>query len=208
MIVLYLFLGLMTAIIGAVPLGASNIAVINTSIKQSSKQALKIAVAAGIAEVILSLYALHYNVAITHFFESNLIIQVSIAIILLFLGAYLFFRKPKQKSKIKPLKDKYVTGFVLGLLNPPVLIYWVLVYGFVNSLGERIMLSVKSTFTVLFFFFAGVFIGKFLTLTLYSKFSTLIKSKFQNINFVVDKITAVLITLLGTMQTIKLYVFN
>jgi len=61
MILIYLFVGLLASILSALPLGASNIAVINTTLKQNTKQAFKIAITAGIAEVILSYYALHSN---------------------------------------------------------------------------------------------------------------------------------------------------
>ena len=54
MIVIYFLIGILASIIGALPLGASNIAVINTTIKQNAKQAFKIAITAGIAEVVLS----------------------------------------------------------------------------------------------------------------------------------------------------------
>ena len=42
MILIYFFVGILAALLGALPLGASNIAVINTTIKQNAKQAFKI----------------------------------------------------------------------------------------------------------------------------------------------------------------------
>lgn len=76
MIILYFIIGILACIVGALPLGASNIAVINTTITQNAKQAFKIAIAAGIAEVVLSYYALHCNMIVRDFFERNLWIQV------------------------------------------------------------------------------------------------------------------------------------
>lgn len=209
MIILYFIIGLLSSIVGALPLGASNIAVINTTLKQNAKQAFKIAITAGIAEVILSYYALHCNMAVKDFFNSNMWLQVLVAVVLLFVGGFLFFKvsRPKDTSKKKKtykiLQSKYITGFFLGLLNPPVLIYWLVVYGFINS--NDIMLSLQSSLLVLFLFFTGVYVGKISTLYFYSRFSIAIKRKFENINLVINKVTGVLLFVIGVFQFAKIY---
>ena len=208
MIILYFFIGLLSAIVGALPLGASNIAVINITLKQNASQAFKIAITAGIAEVILSYYALHCNMAVKDFFNANQWVQILIAIILLGVGSFLFFKSTKEKSNSSKktsrlLKSKYATGFFLGLLNPPVLIYWLVIYGVINN--NDIMLSLQSSLLVLFLFFTGVYTGKLLTLYLYSKFSIVIKQKFRNINTVINKVTGSLLFFIGLVNVIKLY---
>ncbi|MEM9681476.1 MAG: LysE family transporter [Bacteroidota bacterium] len=209
MIIIYFFVGLISSIVGALPLGASNIAVINTTLKQNAKQAFKIAIAAGIAEVILSYYALHCNKVVKDFFNANMWLQILVAVVLLSVGMLLFFKTNRSKStsknkKRKLTQSKYATGFFLGLLNPPVLIYWLVVYGFINS--NDIMLSLQSSLLVLFLFFAGVYAGKISTLYLYSKFSLVIKNKFNNINVVINKVTGVLLFVIGLFQFAKLYI--
>ena len=207
MILLYTLIGIIAAIIGALPLGASNIVVINTTIKQNLKLAMKIAFAAGIAEVLLSYYALNYNMLVKDFFLSNQWLQIFISILLLAIGGLLFFKKNKEKrtkdSRNKFLKSKYVTGFLLGLLNPPVLVYWLLVYGIINS--NVAMLSVKSPTSILVLFFLGVYIGKVLTLYVYGKFGLLMQKKFNNINTLINKVTGSLLFTVGVFQFIKLY---
>lgn len=207
MILLYLFVGILTAIVGALPLGASNIVVINTTIKQNLKQAMKIAFAAGIAEVILSYYALNYNMLVKDFFVTNQWLQVLIAIFLLGIGGLLFFKKTTSekgsKEKKAYLKSKYITGFLLGLLNPPVLVYWLLVYGIVNS--NLAMLTVNSPAIVLILFFTGIYIGKVFTLYIYGKFSIYIQQKFKNVNMLINKVTGSLLFFGGVFQVVKLY---
>lgn len=206
MILIYFIIGIFAALLGALPLGASNIAVINTTIKQNAKQAFKIAITAGIAEVILSYYALHCNMVVRDFFEMNLWIQILIVIVLIAVGVFLFFKKNKKKTskKNKLTKSKYATGFFLGILNPPVLIYWVVAFGIINS--NNIMLSLQSSLSVLFLFFFGVYIGKVLTLYFYSKFSLVIKNKAQNVSLVINKVTGVLLVVIGIVQAVKLAV--
>ena len=136
MIIVYFFIGIFASVLGALPLGASNIAVINTTLKQNINQAYKIAIAAGIAEVMLSFYALNYNTVVQNFINNNAWIQITIVVLLLFIGGFLFFKKQKQKEHKRKylVQSKYLTGFFLGILNPPVLIYWVIAIGFLNGI--------------------------------------------------------------------------
>ncbi|MFD2915676.1 LysE family transporter [Psychroserpens luteus] len=202
MVILYFLIGVFASFIGALPLGASNIAVINTTIKQNAKQAFKIAIAAGVAEVLLSYYALHCNMIVRDFFDRNMWIQIVIVIILMFVGSFLLFKKEKVPEKSKFTSSKYVTGFLLGILNPPVLIYWIVAFGIINN--NNLMLSLSSPLLVLFLFFTGVYLGKTLTLYLYSKFSIKLKSKVQNIGLIINKVTGILLIVIGIAQAIKL----
>ncbi|MDO5979488.1 LysE family transporter [Flavivirga spongiicola] len=206
MVLVYLLIGILAAILGALPLGASNIAVINTTLKQNAKKAFKIAIAAGVAEVMLSYYALHCNVLVKDFFNNNLWVQIMVAFLLLIAGTYLIFKKQSEKKPKKRniTQSKYATGFFLGILNPPVLIYWVIAFGIINN--NDIMLSLQSSLSVLFLFFGGVYIGKLLTLYSYSRFSLLIKSKVQNISLIINKVTGVLLIVIAFAQVVKLYV--
>lgn len=204
MIILYFLIGVLASVIGALPLGASNIAVINTTIKQNAKQAFKIALAAGISEVVLSYYALHCNMVVRDFFDRNMWIQILIVIILMAAGSFLLFKKNKEKiaKKKKLNSSKYVTGFLLGILNPPVLIYWIVAFGIINN--NNLMLSIGSPLLVLFLFFSGVYLGKLITLYSYSRFSVSIKNRVQNITVVINKATGILLILIGIAQAIKL----
>jgi len=204
MILIYFLIGIIAAILGALPLGATNIAVINTTLRQNARQAFKITLAAGFAEVILSYYALHCNMMVKDFFDANQWLQILIAFLLLAIGGFLFFKSTEKKSKTNKIKtSKYLTGFLLGLLNPPVLVYWLVIYGVIN--GYSLSLSIDSSLVILFLFFFGVYVGKLLTLYLYSKFSLVIKQKFANINTIINKVTGSLLFFIGLINVVKLY---
>ncbi len=205
MIFIYLFIGIFTAILSALPLGASNIAVINITLKENAKQAFKIAITAGAAEVLLSYYALDCNEVIRRFFNDNVWVQTTIVILLFAAGGYLFFKKQTQKKpkKLKLTQSKYATGFLLGIINPPVLIYWVIAFGVLNN--NDFMLSLQSSFSVLFLFFTGVYLGKLLTLYGYSKISAHIKNRINNISHLVNRVTGVLLMFIGLIQSAQLY---
>jgi threonine/homoserine/homoserine lactone efflux protein len=205
MIGLFFSIGLAVAFLGALPLGASNIAVINTSIKQNINQASKIIFASGFAEVILSYYALHCNLIVTNFFENNLWLQIVIALVLFGVGLLLYF-KSQHNNYAKPWRlraSKYVTGFFLGLLNPPVLIYWIVAFSLINN--SNLMLSYNSPILTLIFFFFGVYLGKVFALYLYGKFSILIKNRIRNVSMALNKLTGVLLIIIALFQGIKIY---
>ena len=203
MLFIYFFIGFSASTLGALPLGASNIAVINMTLKQNVNQAFKIAIAASIGEVILSFYALHCNIFVQDFINRNMWIQVAIAGLLLVIGAFLVFKKQSSNSKKKRslVHSKYATGLFLGLLNPPVLIFWIVVIGMINM--HNYNLTFQSPLFILLLFFTGVYLGKLFTLYSYSKFSVFIKSRSNNINLMVNKITGVLLILIGLVQTIR-----
>lgn len=205
MIVIYLCIGILASVLSALPLGASNIAVINTTLKENAKQAFKIAITAGLAEVILSYYALDCNKTITHFFNNNAWVQVAIVALLCIAGGYLFFKKQKEQASktLKITQSKYAKGFLLGIINPPVLIYWVIAFGVLHN--NDIMLSLQSSFSVLFLFFFGVYLGKIVTLYAYSKVSIVIKHKVNNITLVVNKVTGALLMCIALIQALQLY---
>lgn len=205
MMILYLFIGIFVATLSALPLGASNIAVINTTLKENANQAFKIAVTAGIAEVLLSYYALDCNMAIRDFFEQNTWVQICIIIILFITGLYLFFKKQSKQTpkKLKIAQSKYATGFILGVMNPPVLLFWVIAFNIMQN--NDIMLSLESSLSVLFLFFFGVYLGKLITLYGYSKLSILIKNRINNISKIINKATGVLLIFIALVQGLNLY---
>ena len=205
MIFLYFVVGVLSTFLGALPLGATNIAVINTTIKQNTRQAFKIVIASALAEVILSYYALHCNMIIRDFFDANLWLQILIAVVLFCIGLFVYFKKTSNNPpKPKIIKSsKYATGFLLGLFNPPVLIYWIIAFGIINN--NELMLSFNSPLLILILFFSGVYLGKILTLYLYSRFSVLIKNRVENVSQIVNKVTGVLLVVISIVQGIKIY---
>lgn len=207
MIAVFLIAGILTTALGSLPLGASNVAVINTTLKENIPQALKIAITAALAEVLLSFYALYYNMAVKEFLVTNQWFQILIAALLLLVGIFLFFKSKRKKnlkdSKYRFKNSKYLTGFLLGLLNPPVLIYWIIVLGILNS--NELMLSINTSIPALLFFFFGVYLGKLGTLYIFSKFSLLIKKRFTNVTSMVNKLTGSLLFTVGLFQFAKMY---
>lgn len=202
-LIVYLFLGFITAVLGALPLGTTNVAVINTTIKENIHNALKIMYPAAIAEVILVLLAMYYNTKIIGFIDGNIWVQYSIAGVLLLAGAILFFRrKDAVINNNKPEIPKQLLGFILGMVNPAVLIYWILAISFLNK--KMIYLDLSIEYTLLMLFLVGVFFGKVVTLYGFGKFSHLLKLKMNYVSAKVNQIIGVMLAVVSIIQFVKL----
>ncbi len=214
-LIIYFFIGLIAAIIGALPLGTTNVAVINTTIKENVQSALKIVYTAAIAEVILVIIAITFNMQIANFIDMNIWIQYAIVLLLFSVGIILVIGR---KECIKDENDeciiikkrrfhisKQMLGFILGLINPTVLIYWLLVVSFLSK--KMIYLSTNIEYILLILFLAGVFLGKVITLYGYGKFSHQLKVKVKNITTTINRVIGILLLCVSIFQVTKLFYF-
>jgi len=212
--VVYFFLGLMAAIIGALPLGTTNVAVINTTIKDDVQSALKIIYTAALAELILVLIAINFNMQIENFIGMNIWVQYTIAFILLSIGFILVLgRKECVKDENEEciiIKKRFniskqLLGFILGLINPTVLVYWILVISFLNK--KMLYLNLSVEYVLLILFLIGVYFGKVLTLYGYGKFSHVLKVRMKNITTQINRIIGVLLVCISIFQFTKLFYY-
>lgn len=211
--IIYFLLGFICVSLGALPLGTVNVAVINTTLKDSFNEAKKIMIPASIAEVLLTALAIYYFTFINSFFESYPWLQLVIVGLLIVLGCILIFGKKncikdeygecivtKNKRFVLP---KSILGFLLGFFNPTVLVYWLFVISF--FMNTKTAIDENTMLSYLFTFFIGVFGGKYLVLWLYSVFSEKIKLKLIGITNTINKIIGMLFLLVAVVQFVKYY---
>jgi threonine/homoserine/homoserine lactone efflux protein len=215
MTITYFFIGLLAAVVGALPLGTTNVAVINTTIKENFKNALKIVYTAALAEIILVVLAISFNKNVESFLQMNLWLQYTIVAILIIVGIVLVIGKKEcikdENGECIYIKErrikisKQLLGFILGLVNPTVLVYWILVVSFLNN--KMFYLSTQSEPVAIIIFLLGVFIGKVVTLIGYGKFSFLLKVKIKNITTVINRVIGCVLICISLAQFVKLYYF-
>lgn len=213
-LITYFFLGTITAFIGALPLGTTNVAVINTTIKENIQSALKIVYTAALAEIFLVIIAISFNMQIENFVNMNIWLQYAIGIVLLAVGIILVLGRKKciknENEECVIIKKRYniskqLLGFILGFINPTVLIYWILVISFLNK--KMLYLNINIELFLLVLFLAGIFFGKLITLYGYGKFSNLLKIRMKNITTKINRIIGVLLIFISIFQFTKLFYF-
>ncbi len=196
------FIGFIATVIGAIPPGASNLAVIKTTVQQNLQESLKISYGAGIGEVFLALTAFSFGMIVQDFITMHLWVQIAVFVTLALIGAFLLIHKKEYKKKSSTIGSKYITGFLLSVINPPVLIYWVLVFSFLNA-----TLDVGLDGVLLSLFVMGVFLGKVLTLYGYSKLGTHLATKKDNFKSNINVLIGSVLIGLAFIQGLKLLLF-
>ena len=208
MIILYLIVGVFATLISALPLGAVNISVIQTTIKKSQTSAMKIAYGAGLGEIVLALLALNFNMMIASFFERNTWLQVTVIMLFFIAGIYFLVKKASKSDDRSHWydmgKSKYLKGFVLSLLNPPVMIYWLVAFSTINK--YLVMITANSSTTELLLFFVGVYAGKVLTLYGYSKWSNNVKGDTRTVQRKVSRFLGIVLIGLALFQVVKFFI--
>jgi len=212
-IIYYFFIGLTTAVVGALPLGTTNVAVINTTIKENIQNALKIVYTAAFAEMILIITALTFNAQIESFMRMNPWVLYIVIAVMFTVGIVLVIgRKECVKDEndeciyVKKRRihvSKQMLGFLLGLINPTVLIYWLFVISYLSKKMIYLNISVACSFLIIFLI--GAFLGKVITLYGYGKFSFMLKQKIKNITTTVNRVIGVLLIFVSVFQLIKLF---
>ncbi len=205
MILSIFLIGFFATIIGAVPPGASNLAVIKTTVKENIYQSLKISYGSGVGEVLLAFTAFSSGMVVQEFFAMHIWLQFLIAGVLGIAGIYFIKTKQIEKRDSRKYSSKYLTGFALSVINPPVLIYWVLVFSLLRS---SFNLGLESSSLGLILFFTGVFLGKVTTLYGYGKLGTRIQKKKPNTNSSsLNRMIGIVLISLSLIQTAKLLLF-
>jgi len=200
---LYGFSGFVAAALGALPPGAVNLSVVYTTLNKGAKKALPIILAAAIGEIILSFLALHCTMFVEDYIQNNSFIQYVIALLLIVVGSLMLRKKKANEGVKKKKKDNaFFKGLLLSVLNPPVLVFWLLAFAYLAS-NTAVMVRI-GLLKLTLIFFAGVFIGKMFTLWGYLQLSKRIEKRAKDITKVINKGIGALVLILGIIQLVKL----
>jgi L-lysine exporter family protein LysE/ArgO len=209
MIPLYFFIGFIAAVIAASPPGAANIVVMNTTINGTLKKAMYVVLGAGMGEVVLSFLALHCVMNFTDYFKENPWVQITIFILFIVIGTFFLLRNTfnigsKNTSEKKFKAPRFITGFLLAFVNPPVLIFWVLAFTIIHKYVLKV--SEMSPLLTLLLFFSGVYVGKILTLYFYGKWGVNLENNKDGNNSGKDIILGVALVLVGAIQGFRFFI--
>ncbi len=209
MTLLYFFIGFVAAVIAASPPGAANIVVMNTRINGTAKKAMYVVLGAGIGEVVLSLIALHCTLNFTDYFKENPWVQITIFVLFMLIGVFFLLRntfniRSRNTSEKKIKAPKFITGFLLAFINPPVLIFWVLAFTIIHKYVLKV--SDMSPLLTLLLFFSGVYVGKILTLYFYGKWGVKLEKNQDGNNSRKDIFVGVALVLVGVIQGFRFFI--
>lgn len=204
--IVYLALGMVASFAGTIPVGPINISVVATTIKRNFRAGVIFSSSAAAVEIIQSFIALQFGVILSSLLLDNPYFQMGVTIVLFLIGSIFFFKKQKGivTEKTKKSLPAWLSGILIGLLNPQALPFWVFVLGYYQSasLIDMNLLSFDQ-FSCILSFFMGVYLGKFMALSLYSYLSTYLVSRMGQLTFWMNKVLGIVFIFLAITQLIK-----
>lgn len=201
---MHFIFGLFGSFLGGVAFGPINLSVVDLTLKKSVRSAIRFCIAAALVEVIQATIAILFGKMISRKIEEFPELKLLVIIFFVILGLYFIFKKdvPEAEIKTDSKKSSFLNGFIVAIFNPQTIPYWIFVLAYLKSAQ---VLYLKSWYLLIFL--AGVSIGKFIILSLYSYLSEYIKRHTVNLNDYVSKAIGGLLLAAGLVQAVKYFFY-
>lgn len=199
---MHFIFGLLGSFLGGVAFGPINLSVVDLTLKKNMQSALRFSAAAALVEIFQAMIAIMFGKLISRKIEEFPELKIFVMLFFILLGLYFVFKtdKPKAEFKSENKTSNFLNGFIVAILNPQTIPYWIFVLAYLKSAN---VLYLKSWHLLLFLI--GVSIGKFIILSLYGYLSEYIKQHFTNLNDYVSKTIGTILIVVGLVQAIKYF---
>lgn len=194
---LYLFVGFLACLLGTIPFGPINLAVVKTTLDYDRRSGIEIALAASIIEMLQALIAIFFGMLISSFLDENVFVKFFLAFIFIALAIFIFTRKPEptlEKEPSRPLSF-FRNGLIIAGLNPQAVPFWIFALATISQYFEFQYMGLT-----LIGFLLGVFIGKLVALYGFVVASTYLKAHLQESSTVVNRLLATILLFIGLSQ--------
>ena len=196
--------GLLGSFLGGVAFGPINLSVVDITLKKSIQSAMRFIIAAALVETVQATIAILFGKLIARKIEEFPELKLLVIVFFVILGLYFIFKQDKPNADLTAdnKKSNFLNGFVVAILNPQAIPYWIFVLAYLKSSQ---VLYLKSWHLLIFL--VGVSIGKFIILSLYCYLSEYIKKHTANLNDYVSKAIGGLLLLVGLIQAANYFFF-
>jgi threonine/homoserine/homoserine lactone efflux protein len=201
----HFLIGMLVSFIGSIPLGSINLSVFQITMNRGTKSGLLFSAGATFVELFYSYIAIRFSAFLLANRDVEFYIQV-VAIPAFILLSFYSFRKKRTVSdtlevKKSTGKNDFIEGFLIGLVNPLQIPFWV-AYGTYMLSNDWI---VNDAF-YLNFFIGGIICGSFLFLSLVVFACQKIERNLNLSRFNMDKIIGIIFLVLAVFQSVKLVI--
>lgn len=194
---MYLFVGFLACLLGTIPFGPINLAVVKTTLDYDRRSGIEIAFAASLIEILQALIAISFGMLISSFLDANVFIKFFLAFVFIALAVYIFTRKPKptlEDSADRP-SSFFRNGLLIAGLNPQAVPFWIFALATISQYFQFQYVGLT-----LFAFLLGVFAGKLLALYGFVIASTYLKAHLQESSTLVNRLLAAILLFIGLSQ--------
>jgi len=197
--------GFIGGFLGGLAFGPINLSVIDITLKKGIRVAISFCAAAAMAELIHSSVALLFGKIISKKIDELPELKLLVIIFFLIIGAYFILKKDKKKVDVSrnSKRSYFLNGFIVAILNPQTIPYWIFVLAYLKSAN---LIDLKSWYILLFL--VGATVGKFFILSTYAYLSKYIENRTNNLRAFVSKAIGGLLLMVGVFQAIKYFFFS
>lgn len=196
---LYLFVGFLACLLGTIPFGPINLAVVKITVDYDRRSGIEIALAASIVEMLQALIAICFGMLISSFLDANTFVKFFLAFVFIALAVFIFTRKPKPEPTLEKEPSRPVSFFRNGLiiagLNPQAVPFWIFALATISQYFEFQYMGIT-----LIGFLLGVFVGKLTALYGFVVASTYLKAHLQESSTLVNRLLAAILLFIGLSQ--------
>ena len=194
---LYLLVGFLVCLLGTIPFGPINLAVVKTTVDYDRRSGIELAFAASLIEILQALIAICFGIVISSFLDANVLINFFLAFAFIALAVFIFTRKPKstlEHNKGRPTSF-FRNGLIIAGLNPQAVPFWIFALATIGQYFEfqYIGLTLAS-------FLLGVFLGKLLALYGFAVASSYLKAHLSESSVLVNRLLSGILLIIGLSQ--------
>ncbi len=197
--------GLIGGFLGGLAFGPINLSVVDITLKKGVRAAISFCAAAAMAELIHSTAALLFGKIISRKIDELPELKLLVIIFFVILGVYFILKKDNTKVEISEdsKRSNFLNGFIIAILNPQTIPYWIFVLAYLKSSTNHI--DLKSWYIL--FLLAGAAVGKFFILGSYAYLSKYIENRTNNLRAYVSNAIGGLLLAVGVFQVIKYFFY-
>lgn len=195
---IFILLGFIAAIIGALPFGLVNLTVLEVAYHKGKRVAMNIAHGATWIEVFFGLTAILVGNTIILFTNENQFFNYLFLLFPGIVGLIFLFKKDKKNYKTETKTSGFKKGVLLNLISIQVLLYWLIAITFLSSC----QITIQNPIDILMFLL-GIWIGKITVLWFYSIISQKIFSRWQFLSSNINRVIGSILIITVFIQLLK-----
>jgi threonine/homoserine/homoserine lactone efflux protein len=197
--VIYLFLGAVVCVIGAVPFGLVNLSVVKIAASTNIQKSMSIAYGAALVEILFAMVAIFAGSILKNILSESIWVKAFIMFVLLISGIYFLIKKEViVYEKFNKKSSGFFVGVLLNLGSIQVLIFWILAITFLSVRNY-----LPTSFWQLFLFITGIWITKMAVLRVYAVQARKVLAKSEILSQNLNRIIGMLLILIAFIQFLR-----
>jgi len=191
-------LGIAASVIAAIPFGLVNLTVLNVSLEQGNRSAMKIAYGASIVEILYGITAIFAGSLVYQYLEGNSIVSYIAAGVLIAGGIFYFLKKQTSTEEQAEPGSGFLKGAILNLVSIQVFLFWILAVAFLSARG-----TIQYQPLPIVGFLSGIWLGKMGVLLLYMNLSKRLLSRSRLISQNINRIIGIVLFGMAVIKFLK-----